>query len=392
MVAVVIVGALLAVIVIGSVAEINAQSAGYRQATDTAYAQLASIVVDDSNQTGSRLASLMASAAHLPNGPVDPNRTGVQPLAAGTSQTARARMQQGLDQVVADATEEAVRASSLVPPEPTGSVSTQFIAVMRARAASTSALRSIIDGLLGMEPLPLAGSPSASSTPAAATPLSVAEAAPQMAVVGQDLYTADTAYANLVAYIHRERIPVHLPSSVWVHPPAASTPLGPQSLGATASALSGSAIMAPVHQMVITAIALSPPAVNTGGAGLANTNCQSPASTGASAIPTVLPPTTSVSAAATVTNCGTVTESGVTITQTLTLADPAGTKPPPADARGGRSHTEVTLRSGGSTALDLPGITVATGHLYDLALAIDLPPGQVNPSGSSQAFLIQISG
>ena len=91
------------------------------------------------------------------------------------------------------------------------------------------------------------------------------------------------------------------------------------------------------------------------------------------------------------TNCGTVTETGVTVTQTLTLADPAGTKPPPAGARGGRSHTVVTLRSGGSTALDLRRITVARGHRYNLVLAIDLPSGQVNPSGSSQAFLIQIS-
>ena len=125
-----VVAALLAVIVIGSVAEINAQSAGYRRATDTAYAQLASIVVDDSNQTGSQLASLMASAARLPDGPVAPNRSGGQPLPAGTSQTARARLQQGLDEAVTETAEEAVRASSLVPPDPSGSVSTQFIAVM----------------------------------------------------------------------------------------------------------------------------------------------------------------------------------------------------------------------------------------------------------------------
>ncbi len=388
--AVVVVAALLAVIVIGSVAEINAQSAGYRRATDTAYAQLASIVVDDSNQTGSQLASLMASAARLPDGPVAPNRSGGQPLPAGTGQTARARLQQGLDEAVTETAEEAVRASSLVPPDPSGSVSTQFIAVMRTRAASTSKLRSIVDGLLGMEPPPVAGSSSASSTPAA--PLSAAEAAPRMAGVGQALDNADTAYGTLVAYIRREHIPVRLPSSVWVPPPTASAPLGPQSLGATASALSGSAIMAPVHQIVVTAIALSPPAVNTGGAGMASTNCQDPVSTGASTVPTVLPPTTSISVAATVTNCGTVTETGVTITQTLTLADPAGTKPPPLDARGGRSHAEVTLRSGGSEALDLPGVTVADGHLYNLVLAIDLPPGQVDPAGSSQAFLIQISG
>jgi hypothetical protein len=315
----------------------------------------------------------------------------VQPLAAGISQTARARLQQGLDKAVGETTEEAVRASSLVPPDPTGSVSPQLVAVMGARATSTARLRAIIDGLLGMEPLPVAGSPSAAATPASVAPLSVGQAAPRMAVVGQDLTNADTAYRNLVAYIHSEHIPVRLPSSVWVPLPAASAPLGPQSLGATASALSGSAIMAPLHQMVITAIGLSPPAVTTGAPGLANTDCQNPASTGASATPTVLPPTSSIKVSATVTNCGTTTETGVTVTQTLTLADPAGTKPPPAGAGGGRSHTSITLRSGGSAALALRRLTVATGHLYNLVVAVDLPPGQVNPSGSTQAFLIQIS-
>ncbi len=386
-----VVGALVAVVVIGSVSEISAQSAGYRRATDTAYSQLASIVVEDSNQTGDQLASLMASAAQLPDGPVVPNGSGVQPLAAGTSRTARARLQQGLDQAVAASSQQAVRARSLVPPYPTGSVSPRFIAVMRARAASTSRLRSIIDGLLGMEPLPVAGSPPAAAHSPPPAPLSVAQAAPAMAVVGQALYYADSAYGDLVAYVRREHIPVRLPPSHWVSSPPASAPLGPQSLGATASALSASPVMAPWHQMVITAIGLTPPAVTTGAAGLANTDCQNPASTAASATPTVLPPTTSVSVAATVTNCGTVTETGVTVTQTLTLADPPGTKPPSAGARGGRSHTTVTLPSGGSVALALPAMTVATGHLYNLVVAIDLPPGQTIPSGSSQAFLVQIS-
>ena len=88
-----------------------------------------------------------------------------------------------------------------------------------------------------------------------------------MAVVGQDLYNADTTYANLIGYIRRQHVPVRLPSSVWVPPPTASAPLGPQSLAATASALAGSPVMAPLHQLVISAISFTPPAVTTGGAG-----------------------------------------------------------------------------------------------------------------------------
>ncbi len=53
---------------------------GGRRQTDAAYGQLASVVVADSNQTGSRLSALMASAGRLADGPVAPNPSGVQPL------------------------------------------------------------------------------------------------------------------------------------------------------------------------------------------------------------------------------------------------------------------------------------------------------------------------
>ena len=96
----------------------------------------------------------------------------------------------------------------------------------------------------------------------------------------------------------------------------------------------------------------------------------------------------------TVTNCGTVVESGVVVTQVITLADPAGTAPPPRTTRGGRAQTQVTLLSGSSAALSFPSVSVASGHLYDLDLSIALPPSQAahNPAGSSQQFLLQISG
>ena len=40
------------VLVVGSVAEIHAQSSGYRSSTDSGYGALASVVVESSNQTG----------------------------------------------------------------------------------------------------------------------------------------------------------------------------------------------------------------------------------------------------------------------------------------------------------------------------------------------------
>jgi hypothetical protein len=390
-VAIAVLSVVVGVVVIGSLAEINAQSAGYRRQTDAAYGQLASVVVADSNQTGSRLSALMASAGRLADGPVAPNPSGVQPLSAGTSTTARARLQQGLDEAVRDSADEAARAAALVPPYPTGSVSQRLVDVMRARAAGAATLRTVIDGLLGMSPLPVAGSPPSPSPASPPAPVPVASASARLTAVGRQLVDADSGYAGLRAYIRHSHLPVGLPASVWVPEPTAVAPLGPLPLAAAASSLAASASLAPVHQMVITAASLSPPAVTTGGSGLITTDCSDPSSTGVATTPTVLPPTATLDLAATVTNCGTVTETGVTVTQTLTLADPAGTPPPPTDARGGENRTRVTLVSGGSVALDLPGFTVATGHRYDIVLAIAVPPGQVATAGATQAFLVQIA-
>ena len=69
----------------------------------------------------------------------------------------------------------------------------------------------------------------------------------------------------------------------------------------------------------------------------------------------------------TVTNCGTVAESGVVVTQVLTLADPAGTAPPPAGARGA-ARTGHRSHCGRVRPMrpHPPPMTVAGGHLYTL--------------------------
>ena len=243
-----------------------------------------------------------------------------------------------------------------------------------------------------MAPLPIAGAPRTSTpTPAPAIPIGRATAA--MGAVGVLFEQADRLYADLLSYVHTQHLSIHLPPSVWVPDPVAEAPLGPQQLAATASALSNSVALIPFHQLVITAVGLEPPAVTTGVPGVVSNNCSAPTSTVRTSTPTVLPPTSSVTVAMTVTNCGTVAESGVVVSQVITLADPAGTALPPPAARGGRAQTQVSLPSGSSTALSLPAVSVASGHLYDLDLSIAISPTQAanNPAGSSQQFLLQIS-
>jgi hypothetical protein len=377
--------ALGAGLVVGSLVEIRTQSSSYRTSINTGYGALASRVVDASDQTGVQLATLMATASQLPDDPIP--------------RTARNVLQQGLDQAVNSAGEQAAQAAGLVPPSPTGSVSRQFTRVMSERSAATSALRTTVDRLLGMEPLPVAGAPVPTSVPVSAPLISIPRATSEMTAAGALFQRADDNYRALLSYVHARHLAIYLPRSVWVPMPVANAPLGPTRLGASAPSLSASPALVPLHQLVITALGLTPPAVpsatspptTSGGPGIVGDSCTDPQSAVPGPAPTVLPPAPRVIVTLTVTNCGNVSESGVAVSQTLTLADPPGTKPPPTGRRGRTTTTRVALRSGSSIALALPPLPVAGGHLYDLTVSVAVPP-QANPAGATQKFVIQIAG
>jgi hypothetical protein len=365
------------VLVVGSIAEINAQSSGYRSDTDSGYGALATRVVEASNQTGSQLAAVMKSAPGLQN--------------QALPRTARAVLEQGLDAAVSATAQQASQADRLVPPYPSDHVSNQLAHVMEARATGAADLRTSIDRLLGMTPLPIAGAPTA-AVPASSAPLiSVGEATTSMGNAGLVFQQSDVDYRDLGAQIRQERLRIRLPRSVWVPPPLTGAPLGSPQLAASAAVLGNSTQLAPNHRLAITAVGLSPPAVSTGGPGLLGADCVTVKSTAAGSVPTELPPTPTVTAEATVTNCGTVPESGVIVTQTLALADPAGTPLPAPTARGSASRATVTLRSGSSTAISLAPLSVASGHTYTLTVAVAVPPSQQLRAGSTQQFLIHIS-
>jgi hypothetical protein len=377
--------AIVLALVIASFAEITAQSAGYRASTNSGYGALASRVVDASNRTGSELAQLMAGAPTLTDGPVP--------------RTARAQLQQGLDAAVAATATEVARSRQLVPPFPSDDVSDDFTQVMTERAQATVDLRRAIDGLLGMAPAPIAAgsaTPAPAAHPAsekqASEPLeSVPATAAAMAGVGRRFEDADVLYRSLKARIRHRRLSIRLPTSVWVPPPLATAPLGEAALGQAATALSDAAPLQVVHRLVITAVGLTPPAVVTGSSSALGVGCEGTTSTVPGPTPTVLPPTSSVQAAVTVTNCGTVPETGISLTETLALADPAGTRLPPRPARGGTSRVTLSVASGASRALSMAPMAVAAGHLYSLTLSLAIPAGQTLPQGTSQQFLLQIS-
>jgi hypothetical protein len=370
-----------AVVVIGSISKISTESSAYRTSTDSGYGALAARIVDDSNRTGGLLASLMAKAPGLPNQQV--------PYVA----MARTEVQQGLDQAVLSSEQEADATEHLVPPSPVGNVSTQLVSVMKDRATAVSDLRAAVDQRLGMAPLPIAGSPPASSTPNNVPLVSIDQAARSMAAAGDRLQRADAEYLALLASIRHQRLAIRLPRSVWVPTADVTSPLSSVALGQAASSLSASAALAPYHQLVISALGLTPPAVATGGTGVVGDSCGAPFSVtpAPGAPPTIVPPTLLLTAAPTITNCGTVTETGVALTETLTLADPPGTAAPPPGTSGGKRNTTVAVRSGSSVGVALSPIAVAPGHRYQLTVTVAIPPGQADPTGSSQQLVVQIA-
>jgi hypothetical protein len=366
------------VLVAGSLLAIHTQSTGYRSATTAGYVALADRSGQASSATGARLAKLMTDAPSLTN--------------AAFPNTARGVLQQGLDAAVLDTQVQARQARNLASPPPQGDLSSQFTRVMELRASATEALRTTIDQLLGMQPLPVAGETSSATPAAQDTLISADQASSELAAEGRSFELADAGFRALRASAAALHPPARLHASVWVPAPVASAPLGSASLGATAAALASSSALVPFHHLVITAVGLSPPAVPTGGVGTVSTSCVDPASTVPGTTPTVVPPTTTLSALVSVTNCGNVPERGVTVSVTVAVADPVGTTPPPAGLRGGRVQAVVVLASGSSSAPSLGPLPVGAGHRYMLTVAVSLPPGQQDPAGSTQQFLVEVTG
>jgi len=364
------------VLVAGSLLAIHTQSQGYRDATTRGYAALADQVGRASTITGGQLSALMASAPGLGN--------------EQFPKTARAVLQQGLDAAVLDTSAQETQAATIASPPAVGDLSSRFTQVMQLRAATTAQLRSTVDRLLGMEPLPVAGAPTTSvpSTPTAL--ISADQAATEMAAEGAAFERADADFRALQAAAAAMRAPFRLHPSVWVPAPVATAPLGSAALGATAAALASSSALVPFHHLVVTAVGLRPPAVPSGSVGTASTSCIAPVSTVPSATPTVVPPTTTLGARVSVTNCGNVPETGVTVTLTVAPDDPPGTAGPPAGATGGRSRATVAMASGASAAPVLAPLPVAGSHRYLVTVAMALPPGQADPSGSTQQFLVEV--
>ena len=355
LVAAVVAAAAILALLVGGVAEISRASGPFHQSVNQSFAQQAASVAQTSGRTGRQLTRLVDTMPSLD----------------------RLELQQSLDGLVADSESQADQAASLTPPEPSGTVGPNLEAVFAARAAAMASLRSSIDGLLGMAPLPVVGAPSSplsgsAATGATTTLRSATEVAAQLVAVGQTLTGADTAYGRVRRQLVQAPGRARLPASRWVTDPQlwASGPVS-----ALVDQLTSAPSLATEHAVQLLYIHLTPAVVPP-----------PPTPSGASGtiVPgsATLPPTRTMTVTAVVVNNGGVGEVGLVVQARL--------QPTTAGPTALRSR-RVALLPGGSAAVTLPAFRVRPGTTYVLAVSVSPPAGQLDHSDLGGALTVVVA-
>jgi len=353
-----VLAALALFLLIGGAAEVGRQSRPYQADIDRSYASQGTVVVNDSN----------ASAAQFDK------------LVAAMPQMARRQLQEQLDALVADTTEQADDAAGLSPPAPAQGLDRAFAGVMASRALAVSHLRSALDGLLGMAPLPLAGAapaPTSSSPGAGATSVLLPSdrVASSLSSVGTLLRTADRDYATLRHQFRLAPGSARVPSSVWVHNAQFWSPGPVQTLVAS---LTASSTLAPLHRLQLLTVRLTPAAVPP----IGTPSSSSGAAGTSSGQVSVIPPTDRLVVEAIVADYGNVGETNVVVS--------AQTQPQGATGTPASASATVSLEPGASIAVALPALKVEPGATYGLTVAVAAPPSQSNRSGLNGVYTVAV--
>jgi hypothetical protein len=340
------IGAVLVVaVLVGGITQVGRQSGPFNDGMNRSFALQGAVLVQQSNGTAASLRHLLS----------------VMP------QQGRQDLEVELDSLVAGASQQATGAAALAAPGAAGGVAGEFAAVFSDRAEAVAEVRSAIDGLLGLHPLPVAGSPT-SSVAAVAKPalLSSTEATNRIAAAGALLTRSDQSYRSL-----RHRLPglagqARLPASRWI------TDANLWQLGAVATQVdlvAASPSLAAIHLLALSAIRITPPAL--------------PPPNGV-VTPTVsiLSPTGTVSLSVVLSNLGSVDETHAGVRFTL-VPQPSG-----ATATVTRS---AAIASQGSVTLSPASFRVKPGTSYQLTVAVLVPAGQTDLTGTSFSQTLQIA-
>jgi hypothetical protein len=332
-------------LLIGGVTKIGHESGPYDASVNQSFATQGALVVQQSNATGATLRNLMANM----------------------QKQDRQTLQAQLDTVTAQADQEAAAAENLATPATSGGVQGAFATVFTQRDQATRALRSAYDGLLGLRPLPVAGAPGAQAA-LVATPtlLSLPAATDRVAAAGTVLAGADRSYRSLRRAL--PGLPGHarLPASRWI---TDATVWQPGSLTTQVQLVNASSSLQMTHRLYLRVVKVSPPAL--------------PSPTGvATPGQSVLSPTTGVVVQVVLSNAGSVDEPRASVQFQLT-SQVTGTAV--------RITRTAGLAAGRSVSLSPVSFTVKPGTSYQLTVAVVLPQGQADSSGTALNEVLHIA-
>lgn len=343
--AAVLIAALVLALLIGGALRVGRASGPYWSDINRSYAAQGDPLVVQSNETGARLRTLMGRMPDL----------------------GRATLQQLLDSLVAAGAQGSATGAALTPPTPSGGVGPQLATVLADRARALTEVRTAVDGLLGMAPLPVVGAATSATTATTAgrptTLLSAAAAAADITGAGSLLQSADRSYATLRHQFRSAPGTPALPRSVWVTHPTSWSAGAVQSL---VNRLTSSSSLAAEHRVVLlgNGIRLTPPAVP-------------PATASAPAGTSTVTPTHHLAVTTVVANQGNVEEPRVTVTVSV---------------QGGSAQSRtVSLAAGQSQAVLLPPLAVVPGRSYTLTVSVAPPAGQTERTGTSTTFTVKVA-
>src|SRR5579871_6306981 len=185
---------LVAVALLAGVVEAAHRSASYRMTVDQSFAASASVLVDDSNATGTELVEVLASTHHL----------------------GRVLLESRLQWLAQQSADDLAAASDLVPPPPDADAANRLIDTLKLRSLAVASIRTTLEGLLGLTPADPTGT-SGSPLPAS-PPLGVPGAERLLKHAGEQLVLADRAYRGLPALFSHVTGGDLLPDSAWTSP------------------------------------------------------------------------------------------------------------------------------------------------------------------------------
>jgi hypothetical protein len=325
--------ALVLAVLVGGLLKVHSQSSGYQRAIDRSYAAQIRLVAAASDRQARELHALLASM---------PAQT-------------RTSLEFSLDTLVGSAAAAARQAETAAEPAPAGGAGRDIAAAMADRAAAVAGLRTAVDRLLGMAPLPAAGATPASLPEARSRPISDAGAQAALLKVGRLLAQSDRSYDAGRQALRSAPGHATLPPSVWSGRTRVWTSEGALAL---VDSLTGSATLAPIRRVELLAHTL------------AFTPAPVPAPTATQGV-AVVPPTGRLGVSVVVANDGNVAERNIVVRVTVREVASGGAQGRVAAQR--RRARRVSLSARSSRTVSLPPVSVAPGHRYTVTVAV-VPP------------------